>query len=181
MLWDFNEFFQRCWAPRNSDHLNGLGTGGLNMSPMVLSDCWWQRELFFFWEFVCFWLLSLLVRRRVEAENSIPQCCENLNITAAICHRRELIKSFRHSESTPSITAQSLSSFIYSIINSRPGASVQGGLSGEGKLQQGLQRFINTARANTNSRTFLINPLCSSWSPHNENNFNRMELLGRCC
>lgn len=30
----------------------------------------------------------------VQAENSIPQCCKNLNITAAICHHGELIKSF---------------------------------------------------------------------------------------
>lgn len=112
--------------------------------------------------FICLFLITVPVgeTQGVEAENSIPQCCENLNLTAAICHGGELIKSFRHSESTPSITAEILSSF--SVINSRPGATVQGGLSGEGKLQQGLQRFITTASANTNSWTFLINPLCSS-------------------
>lgn len=93
--------------------------------------------------FLCFFFLFLITvpvgeMQGVQAENSIPQCCENLNITAAICHRGELIKSFRHSESTPSITPQFLSSFICSVIISRLGATVQGGLSGEGKLQQGF-------------------------------------------
>lgn len=30
----------------------------------------------------------------VHAENSILQCCKNLNVMAVICHHRELIKTF---------------------------------------------------------------------------------------
>ena len=76
--WELNDFPRRGAVPCIQDHLIGLGWGVLIISPTVLSEIGGRSWRFYFDYRPCW------QDKGVEAENSILQCHQNLQIMTAI-------------------------------------------------------------------------------------------------